>query len=74
MFLLMTINTEQFQYKVLKILDNTDELWGMHHNKAISEQSSKFLCITDDLCSYASKQSNSGQISKFLCNTYVLWT
>ena len=58
MFLLMTINTEQFQYKVLKILDNTDELCSMHHNKAISEQSSKFLCNTDDLWDYALKQNN----------------
>ena len=65
----MTINTEQFQYKFLKFLDNTDEWWSMHHNKAISEQSSKFLCNTDDLCSYASKQSNFRTDSKFLCKS-----
>ena len=32
----------------------------MHQSKAISEQSSRFLCNTEDLWSDASEQSNFG--------------
>ena len=55
-------------------------IYGVKHQsraiseqKAISEQSSKFLCTTDGLWSYASKQTNSEWSSKFLCNTDDLW-
>ena len=41
----------------------------MHRNKAISEQSSKFLCNSDDLCSYASQQSTFRTKFYILCIT-----
>ena len=46
----------------------------MHQIKAISEQSSKFLCNTDDYGNMHQNKAISEQSSRFLCNTDELWS
>ena len=58
--MMLCINTKQFRNEVLNFFVRLINYGLIHQNKAISEQSSKFLCNTVELWSGASKQSNFG--------------
>ena len=46
----------------------------MHQNKAIAEQSSKFLCNTDVYEVMHQSTAISEQSSKYLCNNDEIWS
>ena len=65
----LCIKTKWFQNKVLNFFVILMNYEVVHQNKAISEQSSKFLCNTDDYGIMHHNKAISEKSSKFLCNT-----